>query len=56
MNSEEEKKELEEVCDEKNEEIDESNSGFHAPWAALIVSGIIIILMIVCIIVIVNIK
>lgn len=52
----EEKKELEDVSEEENEEIDDSRSGFHAPWAALIVSGIIIILMIVCIIVIVNIK
>ena len=56
MNSEEEKKELEEIKAEQDEEVDEANSGFHAPWAALIVSGIIIILMIVCIIVIVNIK
>lgn len=49
-NKKEDKTELIEAKD------DESNEGFHAPWAALIVSGVIIILMIICIIVIVNVK
>lgn len=57
MENDVEKKNNEEVGEvEQIDEIDEDNKGFHAPWSALIVSGVIIILMIICIIVIVNIK
>ena len=57
MKNDIEKKNIEEKDEIKlDEESEEDNSGFRAPWSALIVSLVIIILMIVCIIVIVNIK
>ncbi len=41
---------------EEDNEINDDNSLFHAPWPLLIAIGVIVLLMIACIIVIVSLK